>query len=50
MIIEQEDRTWQLSIEVDHSYYRGEWFIDLTQSKDHIKIKKEGAKQLIKLL
>lgn len=50
MKIEQQDYTWDLNIETDESYYRGEWFLDLTQGKDILKIKKQGAKQLIEIL
>lgn len=50
MKIEQQDYNWDLNIETDESYYRGEWFLDLTQGKDILKIKKQGAKQLIEIL
>ena len=53
-IIEQEDRTWALDIQVDQSYYRGEWYLDISQGKGRhapfLKVKKQGASELIKAL
>lgn len=49
-IIEQQDHTWGLNIKIDKSYYQGEYFLDLKQGKDFLKIKKQGAKQLIEIL
>lgn len=52
-VIEQEDKTWNLNIEIDESYFKGEWFLDVKQGGKHgqfLKIKKQGAAELIKVL
>lgn len=52
-VIEQKDNTWNLSIEIDESYFKGEWFLDIQQGGKNgsvIKIKKQGAAELIKVL
>lgn len=48
--IKQKDDTWNLKLDIDESYYHGEWFLDIQQGKDIVKIKKDGAPQLIETL
>lgn len=49
-VIEQDNNTWNLKIDCDESYFKGSWYLDLSQGKDNIKVTKQGAKQLIEVL